>query len=222
MDLCVNLDLGGNLDTYTKVIASDGLIGTLPESEIHKIMYLHVPDGNIEQVAEKAFEYIEGNKNKKIVLLFSAGSFNSFTFNSDDYFNAPQSYLDTLLGELTSKTESVFVRLTNVLNNAEGKLVIATLIPLPFMLTLKKSDKKFMSSCYLSVNQIIREFNSKANVSTPFLREVVEYRRGIIPDTNQRKFGHKKFYVDDYHLNSNTQKKMMEKCVNILNSFGQL
>ena len=90
------------------------------------------------------------------------------------------------------------------------------------MLMLKKSDKKFMSSCYLSVNQIIREFNSKANVSTPFLREVVEYRRGIIPDTNQRKFGHKKFYVDDYHLNSNTQKKMMEKCVNILNSFGQL
>ena len=86
MDCCVNLNVTNNSDSILKVIVCDGLIGNLPNGK-SDIKYLCVPDGEITQVTQKALEFIQDNPQKKIMLLISAGSFTSFTFNKDEYSN---------------------------------------------------------------------------------------------------------------------------------------
>ena len=218
MDCCVNLNVTDNSDSSLKVIVCDGLIGNLPNGKSDMIQYLCVPDGDITQVTQKAFEFIQDNPQKKIMLLISAGSFNSFTFNKDEYSNAPQCYLDKLLDNLKSEYVNAFHKLTVQLAKCGGKLLISTLIPMPFMLDLEPQEKKFISDCFLSLNDVIIKLNKSAKVPTPFLREVVEYRSGFIPNTKQNKFGHKKHYVDKYHLNSAAQQKMMDKCIKCLDN----
>lgn len=203
---------------HVKILGHDGLIGSNPDNK--DIVELIIEDGKLPDICEKVLKYIKDNvdANVKPLVIISGGS---FFLDSDEFSNAPVNFQQKLLNKVLESFEEVLNSTKQEVNLRDGVVSFASILPQRRIFNGTENDKFFLCQCYQRINSLIWDFNASSNISTPNIKEIIEYKiirsKGVkknnkIKGAEQKKFSQVAFVDnDDYHFKPEIQKKFMNK-----------
>ena len=208
-----------NNNTYEKVLASDGLIGSICGNPA--IKYLVKQEGTFKEVVQLALGYIDTlPSSTKPQLLISAGSYDLIPMNAHITHNSTAGQEHVVKkGILRQITKQIRI-LADTIHERGGQLAVASLIPCPrYQCPINGANKKhphfqnLISDLYVEINQVIYDVNVECKSAFPNLKSAVEVSRGqasTYPHRKQKKIETTKFDKNLIIPKENIQKKLLE------------
>ena len=192
------------------IFLGDGIIGELPNEHVHNII---IKFGTLKDIVKEGRKYIKTlPKDVKVNVILSAGTvfIERYTLRQMNY----DSY-SALSDKILANTLRPLTKLRSRISKRGGKLMVASILPQPWILDESKEDVIFLTQCYEDINSLIWDFNKESNVSTINLKQYVENKNNkkIIVKGYECKM--KKFVRDRFNPDCTLKDSVRQKCFDL-------
>lgn len=208
-----------------RIIVTDGLIGL--DCNDKRVKYFAKEGGNFKQVAKLALDYMDSLPSAmKPHVLISAGNYDLMPDKMGLKPTLNTTQLEEVKDRVKQQISREIVILAELINEAGGKLAVASLLPCPKTQcpnsgNLKKYPEisKIISDLYVEMNDKIYSINKKFKSSFSNLKSGLEVSRKPIQlyvGRRQKKIELQKFNGDKITPCPNYQSKLRKMAINTL------